>query len=240
MFVSLDFETLSRIKTILEQFGSISGLLCNVEKTTLLAVGQNIQLDDRIRDLGFVIVDKVTILGLEISRDGATNSNFTRLVEKIRSIIANWILYKLSLPGRINIAKSLMYSQINYLGCFLQFPTEYINSIDNMITGFVKGKLNIAKKRLYLNPKEGGLGLFDIQTFLHAQRCAWVKRCMLLDEHWKVQLFINNYGNIFNCKSCNTNQQTNPVLYAISASYEVMYNSFVCKDENFKKIFYCR
>ena len=83
-----------------------------------------------------------------------------------------------------------MYSQINYLGCFLHFPAEYSNAIDNMITGFVKGKLNIAKKRLYLTPKEGGLGLFDIPTFLHAQRCAWVKRSTLLDEHWKVQLML--------------------------------------------------
>jgi hypothetical protein len=148
MFVSLDFETVARIKTILEQFGSISGLLCNVEKTTLLPIGQNILLDDRIRDLGFVIVEKVTILGLDINRDGVTNSNFIRLLEKIRSIIANWTPYNLSLPGRINVAKSLMYSQINYLGCFLHLPAEYSSAIDNMITGFVKGKLNIAKKRL--------------------------------------------------------------------------------------------
>jgi hypothetical protein len=237
MFVSLDYETISRIKTILEQFGNLSGLICNVEKTTLLTIGQNNQIDDRIRNLGFIIVDKVTILGLEINSDGVANSNFTRLVEKIRSLIANWTPYKLSLPGRINIAKSLMYSQINYLGCFLQFPTEYINSIDNIITGFVKGKLNIARKRLYLSPKDGGLGLFDIPTFLHAQRCAWVKRCISFDEQWKVQLFINNFGNVFNCKSCNTNQLTNPVLFAISASFEIMCNSFVPKDENFRKSF---
>ncbi len=61
-----------------------------MEKTTLLTIGQNIQIDDRIRNLGFIIVDKVTILGLEISSDGVTTSNFTRLVEKIRSLIANW------------------------------------------------------------------------------------------------------------------------------------------------------
>jgi hypothetical protein len=60
---------------------------------------------------------------------------------------------------------------------------------------------------------------------------------MSFDEHWKVQLFINNFGNVFNCKSCNTNQQTNPVLFAISASYEIMCNSFVCKDENFRTSF---
>jgi hypothetical protein len=152
-----------------------------------------------------VIVEKVTVFGLEINKNGVTNQNFIKVVEKIRSIVANWVPYKLSLPGRINIAKSLMYSQINYLGCFLPFPAEYINSIDSIITGFVKGKINIAKKRLYLKPKDGGLGLFDIPILLHAQRCAWVKRCLSLDEQWKIQLYINNHGNILNCKSCNTN-----------------------------------
>jgi hypothetical protein len=49
----------------LEQFGILSGLLCNVDKTTLLPIGQNLHIDNRIRDLGFVIVEKVTILGLE-------------------------------------------------------------------------------------------------------------------------------------------------------------------------------
>ncbi len=124
MFVNLDYGTIARVKIILEQFGNLSGLLCNVEKTTLLPVRHNVLVDDRIRDLGFVVVDKVTVLGLEICRDGVTNNNFVQIVDKIRSIIANWVPYKLSLPGRINIAKSLMYSQINYMGCFLQFPTE--------------------------------------------------------------------------------------------------------------------
>jgi hypothetical protein len=64
MIVKLEYETIVRIKTILEQFGILSGLLCNVDKTTLFPIGQNIQIDNRIRDLGFVIVEKVTVLGL--------------------------------------------------------------------------------------------------------------------------------------------------------------------------------
>jgi hypothetical protein len=234
MIVKLEFDTIVRIKSILEQFGTLSGLLCNVDKTTLLPIGENLQIDNRIRELGFIIAEKVTILGLELDRNGVTDLNFSRVSEKIRSIVGNWIPYNLSLPGRINIAKSLMYSQINYLGCFLPFPAEYINTIDSIITTFVKGKINIAKKRLYLSPKQGGLGLFDIPTFLHAQRCAWIKRSLNFDEQWKVKLYVNNFGNIFNCRACNTNRNANPLLFAISSSYEIMYESFVVKDENFR------
>jgi hypothetical protein len=42
----------------------MSGLVCNVEKTVLLHIGTNEDFDERMRDLGFIIADKVTILGL--------------------------------------------------------------------------------------------------------------------------------------------------------------------------------
>jgi hypothetical protein len=93
MLIKLDFDTLSRIKVILEQFGIISGLRCNVEKTNLLPIGENIIIDDRIYDLGFNIVDSLTVLGLEIDSNGATEKNFSRIAEKIKSLIANWRPY---------------------------------------------------------------------------------------------------------------------------------------------------
>jgi hypothetical protein len=127
MLIALEYETLHRIKVILEQFGAISGLRCNVEKTNLLPLGENINFDVRIHELGFNIVDKLTVLGLEIDRNGATENNFSRVAYKIKALIANWKPYNLSLPGRINIAKSLLYSQINYLGCFQSFPNRHRN-----------------------------------------------------------------------------------------------------------------
>jgi hypothetical protein len=106
-----------------------------------------------------------------------------------------------------------------------------------LITDFVKGKLNVSNKRLFTLPKDGGLGLFELEIFLHAQRCAWIKRCMVIDEQWKVQLYINNFGNILNCKAKNTSIESNPVLFTISKSFELMYDSFVKKDENFRSAY---
>jgi hypothetical protein len=128
----------------------MSGLVCNLDKTTLTVLGNDVILDDRIRELGFSIVKWTTILGLEIDCTGYTKKNFDKIWDKIKAITATWAPFKLSLTGRINIAKSLLYSQINYLGCFLLFPPEVINAIDNSITTFVKGKLNVAKKRLHI------------------------------------------------------------------------------------------
>ncbi len=113
LLVKLEYETLLRIKNILDEFGQMSGLECNVDKTTLLPL-RNAVMDIRISELGFQIADCVTILGLDINKTGIAASNFERITTKVRSIIAKWAPFKLSLPGRINIAKSMLYSQINY------------------------------------------------------------------------------------------------------------------------------
>ncbi len=142
VIVKYTYENLLYIKTILEEFGNLSGLVCNVEKTVILPIGNNVNVDDRIVTLGFQLADKLTILGLELNNKGFTEKNFDNIVQKIRSQVGAWRPYNLSLPGRINIAKTMLYSQINYLGCFLPMPVETIRIIDGLITDYVKGNLN--------------------------------------------------------------------------------------------------
>ena len=75
-----------------------------------------------------------------------------------------------------------MYSQLNYLGCFLPISREKATELGNIIETFVTGNLRIAKKRLYLSPEQGGLGLFDVLDFLDSQKVAWIVRAKNLDE----------------------------------------------------------
>jgi hypothetical protein len=115
-------------------------------------------------------VDSVSILGLEIEGDSGTfNRSFEKICTKVRNIISVWTRYNLSLPGRICIAKTTLYSQVNYLGCFLTIPDNFLVRISDMINKFVCGNLNIAEKRLYLPAAMGGLGLFELKLFLSAQ-----------------------------------------------------------------------
>jgi hypothetical protein len=121
VFSKLSRDSLLRVKKILEDFGILSGLECNVEKTTVMCINSNVP--EYIQEIGFSAVDTVTILGLEIEGDtGKFDRSFEKICEKIRNNIATWKCYNLSLPGRICIAKTMLYSQINYLGCFLEIP----------------------------------------------------------------------------------------------------------------------
>ena len=135
-----------------------------------------------------------------------------------------------------------MYSQINYLGCFLPIPEETIREYENAIANFVKGKLNIAKKRLYLSPDNGGLGLFEINNFLCAQKCTWVRRSIDLSETWKVILYTCNFGNLFNIKARNINSIEYPICHEISKCFEKFSDMFAATAENFRSsyIFECK
>jgi hypothetical protein len=186
MIVKNTYENIARIKEILESLGTLSGLVCNVEKTSILPIGEHTIVDDRIRDLGFEISDKLMVLGLNIDRNGYTEDNFTIIKNKLTSHVNRWRPYGLSLPGRIAIAKCMLYSQLNYIGSVIRLPNDVVDMYDKIIVDFVRGKLNIAKKRLYTRPEHGGLGLFNIKEFLDAQRCSWIKRSTNLNEQWKI------------------------------------------------------
>ncbi len=237
MIVKNTYETLARIKEILETFGAMSGLVCNVEKTSILPIGDNTVVDDRIRDLGFVISEKITVLGLVIDKDGYTDENFSNIRNKLTMQVNKWRPYGLSLPGRVLIAKCMLYSQLNYIGCIIKFPSDYVEMFDRIIVDFVKGKLNIAKKRLYTLPEHGGIGLFNIDDFLDAQRCSWIKRSINLNELWKIILFTRNFGNVYNAKSRNINVLEYPICHGICMSYEKMSENFTTVNENYKNCY---
>jgi hypothetical protein len=219
----------------------LSGLECSIEKTTILPIGIPTPIDNRILDLGFSIAEEVTILGLTIGKgSGTLNKNFSNIRNRIRNQINNWSRFQLSLPGRIVVTKTMLYSQINYLGCFIEIPNERLKEMDNLITGFVKGNINISKKRLYLQPGMGGLGLFNLETFLCAQRATWVRKAMTLDEQWKLELYYLSQGNLLNTNVHNINPNTHPTLKLIANSYEAFYSAFTRHNENFKKAFIFR
>ena len=69
-------------------------------------------------------------------------------------------------------------------------PTEnWIQDISGIMERFVTQGFSIAKKRLYLAPSEGGLGLFDLKIFLQSMQSTWVKRAFLCcNDNWKFDL----------------------------------------------------
>jgi hypothetical protein len=68
VLTSMDPLSLRRIRDLLIEFKMISGLECNVEKTTLMQIGSNDPISREVVDLGFDIQEEVKLLGLKIKK----------------------------------------------------------------------------------------------------------------------------------------------------------------------------
>ena len=235
ILIRMDLDSLSRIKDILNDYGNISGLVCNVEKTCLMQIGSNLPIQREIVELGFNIVNQMTILGMQVG--GEPDQNFKNIRGKVNNQVLFWVRFNLSLPGRICIAKSMMYSQINYLGCILPLTAMELQTLSIMIEEYVRGNLNISRKRLLQPCKEGGLGLFNLRDFLDAQRCAWVKRAQSLDDNWKRYLYSRCYSTVLNVRAEQIDSECYPILHGIVVSYERFFMRHTQWNENFKLAF---
>ena len=64
--VNGDPENIVNVKTILDNFGKLSGLIINVEKTQVLPINVTPAFAENIAETGFCIMKNLTILGLDI------------------------------------------------------------------------------------------------------------------------------------------------------------------------------
>jgi hypothetical protein len=158
------------------QFGFISGLCTNVDKTTMMRIGNlDTVLDPRIEQLSFGLVTDMKILGFEIdNKVEQLERIFGKCISKMRQILGNWSRFCLTLSGRIAIAKCLILSQVTFHGTVVDLTAAQLNDINQIIEGFVTYKTVISKERIYLPVNRGGLGMVNIESFLAAQKCAWI------------------------------------------------------------------
>jgi hypothetical protein len=141
------------------------------------------------------------MIGMKIRNDCDNwEENEQKIREKVRKEINFWKRFNLSLPGRINIAKTMLYSQLNYLGCFLPLSEHFEKEVERQVGDYVTGNLKMGRDRVFEPVEMGGLGIFRVSTFLMAQKCSWFKRAMSMDELWKLELFSPAPGDFFSIR----------------------------------------
>jgi len=224
-----ELESLATLKKILTDFGKFSGLQCNVEKTVLMQVGQVTAPTPEILQLGFSHVDEIRILGMNIDQNIVNlDQNFVAIHEKIRNTIAYWKRYNLSLPGRINVIKSLLVSLINHLGCFLMPKPATLAAIQKSLDDFALSNLRVARGRVTLPIENGGLGLFKLDEFLSSQQSIWVLRAdKSLRDNWRGDLFSLSGGNCLGFSHRNVDVNVHPILHGIGLAFE---RTRICHD----------
>ncbi len=124
LFTADDYNSILTVHNILHEFGMLSGLKCNIEKTVIMPIGNPDKNNvEKIRKLGYCIRDNVDLLGINIcSKMNNSEGIFNKIHQKLIGISSFWERFKLSLCGRIVIAKTFLLYQLKYVGCFLNPP----------------------------------------------------------------------------------------------------------------------
>ena len=108
-------------------------------------------------------------MGLDISENfDLEETNFNKLIVKIRGMSLFWAKFKLSIVGRINIAKTFLLSQIGFFALVLSFNEAQIQTLINEIGLFVRGNLKISINLVYNAIEQGGLGMIETESYIDA------------------------------------------------------------------------
>jgi hypothetical protein len=224
----LTSQNLGNLRRILDEFGDISGLRCNYDKPCILKVGQEPEND--IDTHGFIFTDSITLLGMEVKKDLSNQDEiFRKIHEKNLGIARFWDLFKLFLPGRISVVKTLMLPQLSYLGCILTPSLAMLSNIQKTIDNFALKNLRVATERLYLPPSHGGLGLFNLKTYIDVQKCSWIvrasKKCI---DNWRFDLKnLSPNGDISKIRTSDVDPNRHPVLHNLVTAFSILWKSML-------------
>jgi exonuclease III len=237
--ILLEVGSLSRLKTILVEFSLISGLKCNYDKTNVLPVGPEVLINDDLRESGFNFVNEITLLGFRFDKEGFKSAEmFQEIKHKITKLINIWDRYHLSLPGRIGISKSLLISQLGYIGSIVMPDEDTLKELQSLINKFILGSLKVANERLYMDPSKGGLGLINIKHFLIGLQAAWIKKAEnSTRDNWRITVRNLSSGNCFTINNKLINQRLHPVIFTLASSFCKFRDTFTSLDKNGLKSF---
>ena len=216
---------LEAICEILADFANFSGLKCNMDKSSIMFVGGD-NPPEYVNEFGFQVVDSFKLLGLEIGNNLENlKSCHDSTINNITKTVNFWGRFFLSLPGRINIVKTLILSQISYLGCIISPDPVQLQAVRTLIERFIIGRLNIARDRVYRPAHLGGLGMIEVGDFLCAQQVVWYKRAYLSTrDNWRVDLKRIGNGNVLTASK----NSFCPALFPIFNDLATSWDRFIC------------
>jgi exonuclease III len=231
----LDEPSLNAIKESLEKFAVISGLHCNVDKSQILIIGTDDDPPEYVINSGFSLVNKIKILGYNVTREFTElENNFTEKLEKLKSVIRFWERFRLSLPGRINVAKSLLLSQLSFLGSIIMPPDTVLDAIQKLINKFVLGTFRFNEKLICCPIDKGGLGLIDIKDFFISLQCSWIKKAAATRvDNWQGEIRDMSGNNIPAISPDLFNENSSPLLRQFANSFYIFKQAFYSFKPNF-------
>ena len=189
IFVS-NFDSIGIVLKLIEDFGRISGLKLNIDKTIAKCIGSlkgcvghnNYNLkwtDGPIQTLGIIVTNDMQVI---------LNEVFMPRLQVFGNILNIWHCRGLTLKGKVTVLKSLALPQLQYPMSVLPVPETVVQMVDHMITDFIwsKRKPKIKRDVLIQSIEKGGLKAPNFAAIVEANRISWIKRLLSeSDMKWK-------------------------------------------------------
>ena len=195
-----DIESAQILLHLLDDFGQISGLQVNQQKTQAMWIGSNLNRKDSPLNLDWTTCLKITGIYFTYDRQQEIQLNLKRPMEKVRQVFNMWKQRNLSLIGRIQIIKTFAVSQFLFVTNVIMVPEEIIKEIDKMLYTYIwQSSEKIKRSVMNKSVEEGGLNVHDMKTKIRTQRIMWIKRLLNNKQHaWKElpRMYLSRIGGI--------------------------------------------
>ena len=229
-YIETKIEALINCKQILDDFANLSALQINSSKTKLCIVGRpaSEEFINLGNQYGYTFCENFRLLGIDFdAKLNNMNSNIERCILKMNKIRNFFGLLNLTLPGKVNICKSFILPQINFIGSVLTLSQEHIETIENLICTFLNhNTTTIAKSKIFSEISEGGLGIPRISHYLKSLDVLLFRKSINIDDTWANELknFATKGDKFYFQSNCDMNE--NPILHRIISSYIEFSNAF--------------
>ena len=177
-----------RLLGALEEFRFASGLKVNKEKTEGLWLGRN--KNNTEKPFGIKWPKFIKVLGIFVSYDKtiSIDKNYSDKITNLKNRLQMWQRRKLTINGKILIAKTFGISQILYVSSVVKAPEWARKEIDRILFEFLwNGKQHKVKKNVVIQAyADGGLSMCDFDIMNDVQYLKWVNRYFNNSESsWK-------------------------------------------------------
>ena len=176
-----DDRSASHLFSLLNDFGTCSGLKINFSKTEGRWLGS---LKCHLGKLApFNIAwpkEHVFALGVAFAYDSTTSYkiNFEERLVTLKNVLNLWTTRNLTLIGRICIVKTLAISKLVYNTSVLKVPQNFAEKVNDICFKFIWNfKPDKVKRQTIVLPVDkGGLNMVDFTILDKSLKAAWVKR----------------------------------------------------------------
>ena len=157
---------------LISKFSELSGLYINSDMTAIMAYGNIMALNKIATDNGYTTCSEFSHLGITIDRGLKLDmvwDNKIRKCENLKNLIN--ALHP-SFTNKIQIVKTFLLSQFNYIAAILPPSKKQISAIEKLILTFLYPNYPIAplfsKDQTFSTRDKGGLGIPpQVNFFLH-------------------------------------------------------------------------